>query len=195
MNITVYADGYLQCGDKIFRAVYGRSGIGLKIREGDGVSPEGTWPLRQAFYRADKIITVPKTGIPILALTQDDVWCDIAGHQKYNQLIRKSDLSSDDLAKCEETLWREDDLYDVIVVIGYNDNPIIDGKGSAIFLHIARPWLETPTAGCAAVSKEDILEILPMLDSGSTLTFSSKTLKNEPIKWPYLSPKPPSCRT
>ncbi|MDR3423986.1 MAG: L,D-transpeptidase family protein [Alphaproteobacteria bacterium] len=180
MNITVYADGYLKAGDKIYRAVYGKNGIGLKIREGDGISPEGTWPLRRAFYRPDRL-QKPATSLPIEAMTPNYAWCDVQGDPKYNQFVMLP------YPVIDEKLWREDNLYDLVVVIGYNDDPVVDGKGSAIFLHVARPAY-SPSAGCAAVSLPDLLEIMPLLGSESTLTFTRETLKGEAVKWPYNPP-------
>ena len=184
MNITVYADGYLTAGGKTYRAVYGKGGIGTKMRVGDGVSPEGTWPLRRAFYRPDRL-DEPKTGLPIEASTPNHAWCDVSGDPKYNQFVM---LPYPTDSEIEEKFWREDHLYDLVVVIGYNDDPIIDGKGSGIFFHVVRPEY-SPSAGCASISLEDMLEIMPLLTPESTLTFTSKTLKNEPVRWPYNPPQ------
>ncbi len=170
MNLVVYADGWLKAGDKTCRAAYGKNGIGNKQTEGDGISPAGTWPLRKVFYRADRVQELA-TGLPLQALTPCDAWCDVPGDANYNRHVKLP------YAVRDEHLWREDHLYDVIVVIGYNDDPAIDGKGSAIFLHVAREsW--APSAGCAAVALPDLLEILPHLNSGSTLTFKSERLKS-----------------
>ena len=177
MELILYADGYLKAGDKTYRATYGKNGIGRKTREGDGVSPQGTWPLRRAFYRPDRV-QKPETDLPIEETTPNHAWCDVKGDPKYNQFVMLPYPCID------ERLWREDNVYDLVVVIGYNDNPIIDGNGSAIFFHVARPAY-TPPTGCAAVSLPDLLEILPLLDSGSRLTFTDKTLKGEPVQWPY----------
>ena len=177
MNLILYADGYLKAGDKIFAAAYGRNGIGVKSREGDDVSPEGRWNLRQAFYRPDRLLK-PVTGLPLDAITPDHAWCDIQGDPCYNQLVMLP------YPAINEKLWREDHLYDLVVVIGYNDEPVIDGKGSAIFLHVARPDY-SPSAGCACVALPDLLEILSLLNAQSTLTFTQETFKNEQVKQPY----------
>lgn len=182
MELTVYADGYLKAGDKIYRAAYGRDGIGAKIREGDGgISPEGTWPLRRVFYRPDRV-EKPVAGLPIEAITPNHAWCDVPGDPKYNRLVMLPHPVID------ERLWREDHLYDIVVTLGYNDSPVIDGKGSCIFFHIARPDY-SPTMGCASVSLSDMLEIMPRLDDKSSLTFTRETLKHEPVRWPYHPPQ------
>jgi L,D-peptidoglycan transpeptidase YkuD (ErfK/YbiS/YcfS/YnhG family) len=180
MNFVLYADGYLKAGENVFPAVYGRGGIGLKHKEGDGISPEGTWSMRRIFYRPDRIQTL-STGLPLHSLTPLDGWCDEVGDPKYNQYVTLPYNSS------HESLWRPDALYDIIVVLGYNDDPIVKGKGSAIFLHVFRSS-ELPTAGCAAISHENLKDLVPQLTSQSQLTFTSKTLKGEPVKWPYQPP-------
>jgi L,D-peptidoglycan transpeptidase YkuD (ErfK/YbiS/YcfS/YnhG family) len=58
-----------------------------------------------------------------------------------------------------ERLWRDDHVYDVIAVVGYNDEPVVPGRGSAIFLHVARPGY-APTEGCIALSLDDALSVL-----------------------------------
>jgi L,D-peptidoglycan transpeptidase YkuD (ErfK/YbiS/YcfS/YnhG family) len=181
MNLVVYADGYLTAGDKTYRAVYGKGGIGKKFGEGDKISPEGKWPLRRAFYRADRI-EKPVTGLDIEALTPQHAWCDVPGDPKYNQLVMLPYPCVD------ERLAREDGLYDLVVVVGYNDDPVIDGKGSAIFFHVARPDYSAST-GCASVGLLDLLEIMPSLGPDSTLTFTSRTLKGEAVRWPYQPPQ------
>jgi L,D-peptidoglycan transpeptidase YkuD (ErfK/YbiS/YcfS/YnhG family) len=163
MDLIITVDGWLKAGDKKYRAAFGKNGIGPKTREGDGISPKGTWPLREVYYRPDRM-PQPTTGLPLHAMTPGDAWCDVPGDPKYNQFVKLP------YAVKDEKLWRDDHLYDVIVVIGYNDAPVIDGKGSAIFFHLARENY-APTSGCAAVSMSDMLEILPKLREGSTLSF------------------------
>jgi len=178
MDLVVYNDGWLKAGEKVYRAVYGSGGIGSKEGEGDKVSPEGIWALRRVLYRADRI-EKPTTKLPIEAITPAHAWCDVPGDPKYNQLVMLPYPCND------ARLWREDNLYDLVVVIGYNDDPVIDGKGSEIYLHVVRPDY-SPSAGCASVSLPDLLEILPLLDKNSTLAFTSELLRGGPVKWPYL---------
>ena len=137
------------------RCAVGRAGIADKQREGDGVTPFGRWPLRRVLFRADRL-EAPRTVLPVEKIDPDDAWCDIPGDPNYNRLVRLP------YATLDERLWREDSLYDIIVVIGFNDAPVITGRGSAIFLHIARPDY-APTAGCVALSRDDLLEALTQL--------------------------------
>jgi L,D-peptidoglycan transpeptidase YkuD (ErfK/YbiS/YcfS/YnhG family) len=158
-EVRVMPDGAggfsLMAGSLTMRCAVGRSGLTTDKKEGDGGTPVGRWPLREAFFRPDKM-TEPQTGLPIRALDKTDGWCDAAGDASYNRFVQLPYAAS------HENLWRDDDVYDVIVVIGYNDDPVVSGKGSAIFLHMAKPDY-APTAGCVAVSHADMEHLLPLL--------------------------------
>ena len=136
------------------RCAIGRGGIvhAAAKKEGDGRTPAGLWPMREVFYRPDRG-SVPETVLPLQAMQPDDAWCDLIGDPKYNQRIKLP------YATLDERLWREDHLYDIVVPLGYNDAPIIQGKGSAIFLHLARPDF-SPSAGCVTLAKQDLLTVL-----------------------------------
>jgi L,D-peptidoglycan transpeptidase YkuD (ErfK/YbiS/YcfS/YnhG family) len=144
------------------RCAAGRGGIAIKQREGDGITPIGRWPLRRVLYRADRLETLPKTILPVEKIESDDAWCDIAGDPNYNRLVRLP------YATLNERLWRDDDVYDLIVVVGFNDAPVVQGKGSAIFLHVASADFK-PTAGCVALQRDDLLEALAQLRRGDRL--------------------------
>jgi len=137
------------------RCAAGHGGIGEKIREGDGVTPAGAWPLRRVLYRADRIAP-PRTLLPTAAIQPDQAWCDVPDDPHYNRLVRLP------YATLDERLWREDALYDLIVIVGFNDAPVVPGKGSAIFLHLAQPDY-APTQGCVALSLQDLTEALMQL--------------------------------
>ncbi len=141
----------------------GRSGtIAAKDKaEGDGCTPIGTYPFRQIFYRADKVAK-PQSVLPCRAITKTDGWCDAADHAAYNQLVNLPFDAS------HEVLWREDDIYDIILVIGHNDDPVEVGKGSAIFIHVAREGC-TPTEGCVAFEQNDLLRLLATIRSDDLL--------------------------
>ena len=134
----------------------GRAGILVAKREGDGGTPDGIFPLRELRYRADRIKTPPATSLPIHAMEPGDGWCDDPKNTDYNRLVR---LPSPARA---ENMWREDHLYDLVAVIGCNDDPVVPGAGSAIFLHVANE-IEgqlMPTEGCVALREGDLLRIL-----------------------------------
>jgi len=108
-------------------------------------------PRRQAF--GPDRAGAPATRLPTMPLEPDDGWCDAPEDPAYNQPVRLPYVAS------AEHLWREDRIYDVIVILGYNDDPVVPGAGSAIFLHLARPDY-APTAGCVALAPTDLAHLL-----------------------------------
>jgi L,D-peptidoglycan transpeptidase YkuD (ErfK/YbiS/YcfS/YnhG family) len=147
--------GWLDWGAGPRRCAIGPGGIGVKQGEGDGITPRGTFPVREILYRADRL-AVPRTRLPARMLAPDDGWCDAAADPNYNRPVKLPYPAS------AEHLWREDRLYDLIAVLGYNDDPVVPGKGSAIFLHLAREDY-TATQGCIALGLEDALAALAQL--------------------------------
>lgn len=130
-------------------------------REGDGATPIGVWPLKRVHYRPDRE-PPPETALPVAALAADDGWCDDPADPAYNTPIKLPYPAR------AESLWRDDHAYDLIVVLGHNDDPVIPGAGSAIFLHLAQPdW--RATEGCVAVSHETMLAALKAAQVGDTL--------------------------
>jgi L,D-peptidoglycan transpeptidase YkuD (ErfK/YbiS/YcfS/YnhG family) len=147
--------GFLVAGSAVFPCALGRSGIGTLKREGDGRTPRADLPLRSVLYRADRIGR-PRSLLPLRIIARRDAWCDDSADRRYNRLIDRPP------GEAEERLTREDHLYDVIVELGWNDAPVIRGRGSAIFWHLARPGF-TPTAGCVAVERHVFAKVLPRL--------------------------------
>ncbi|MEW6712720.1 MAG: L,D-transpeptidase family protein [Candidatus Riflebacteria bacterium] len=140
-------------------AVVGRKGIAepsLK-REGDGRSPYGFFPIGTSFgYDAQF-----ETRMPYLQVTSNDIWVDDPASPEYNRMVKKGTTQ----AKSFEEMKRKDDMYKLGMVVEYNTNPVIPGNGSAIFIHIwKKPF--SPTAGCLAMSEEDIKNLLKFLDPG-----------------------------
>jgi L,D-peptidoglycan transpeptidase YkuD (ErfK/YbiS/YcfS/YnhG family) len=160
-----YRNGRLRWSQGNAAAVVGRSGVRVDKREGDGATPAGTYPLLVVLYRPDRIAQ-PASHLPVRALAPDDGWVDDPADANYNRLVMLPYPAS------AERLWREDNLYDALVVIGYNTDPIIPGAGSAIFLHVAAPDF-APTAGCVAVAKDVLLGLLPLLGPGSRITIGA----------------------
>jgi L,D-peptidoglycan transpeptidase YkuD (ErfK/YbiS/YcfS/YnhG family) len=141
--------------------IIGRGGILADKREGDGATPVGTFPLRRVLWRPDRLAQ-PLTGLPCQAIAADDGWCDDPADPAYNRPVKRPYPAS------HEAMWREDSLYDLVVVIGHNDDPVVPGLGSAVFLHLARPGGE-PTEGCVAFALPDLLALLAVCDSGSVV--------------------------
>jgi L,D-peptidoglycan transpeptidase YkuD (ErfK/YbiS/YcfS/YnhG family) len=143
------------------RCAIGPAGIARKVVEGDGITPAGVFALRQVFWRADRLAK-PQTVLPLRAIAQDDGWCDAPDDPHYNRLVKLPYPAS------AEKLWRGDHLYDMVVVIGFNDDPVIPGKGSAIFLHLASPDF-APTVGCVALMESDLRAALEQLQPGDRI--------------------------
>ena len=158
---TSATTAYLQLGDKFFPCALGRGGKRRAKLEGDGTTPVGTWPLRRVLYRPDRL-SRPRSGLPVHALRSEWGWCDDPVHERYNTLIKLPFSAS------HENLWRSDGLYDLVITIGYNDEPIKRGKGSAIFLHVAAPQYE-PTQGCIALALPHLQIVVSALKPSTTL--------------------------
>ncbi len=150
--------GKLHLGFVHFPCALGRSGRGPKSGEGDGVTPSGRWPVRQVFYRPDREPR-PQTALPVSPLAPDLGWCDAPRDANYNRLVHLPYAAS------HERLWRDDRLYDLFAVLGFNDCPRASGRGSAIFLHLARSDYG-PTEGCVALSRTHMLKVLAALRPG-----------------------------
>jgi len=146
---------------KVLAAAIGRGSVRALKREGDGGTPLGRFPVRQVLYRPDRIPR-PRTAVPVRAIRPNDGWCDDPRDRNYNRLIRLPSQRS------AEGLMREDALYDLVLVLGYNDLPRVRGKGSAIFIHVARPGY-TPTEGCVALTKRDLTTVLVALKPDATV--------------------------
>lgn len=152
---TLTADGIA------YPCTVGRAGITTDKREGDLKTPIGSFALRGLYYRPDRM-EKPITALPVTALTQQDGWCDDPSHPEYNKPVKLP------FAARHEKLWREDHVYDLIIPLGYNDEEIVPGRGSAIFLHLMRPD-GLGTEGCIALKLEDLQKLLPRLSAHTQL--------------------------
>lgn len=163
MILRATGDGRFQYGERVCRCALGRGGLAEAAakREGDGASPIGAWLLRRVLWRADRG-PIPETALPVAPIARDDGWCDAPGDPNYNRIVKHPYPAS------AERLWREDHAYDIVVVLGYNDDPVVDGAGSAIFWHVAQPdW--RPTEGCVAVTEADMRAALKLARPGDKL--------------------------
>lgn len=141
----------------------GRNGAipAAEKREGDGMTPLGLWPIRAVLLRPDRVALPSGIRLPWRWLRPDDGWSDDPSDPAYNRPVRHPHRFS------AEQLWREDGLYDVILVLGHNDAPPVPGLGSAIFVHC---WNEgQPTEGCVAVAKGELLMFLPSLAASDAI--------------------------
>ena len=147
--------GVVRLGVMNFACALGLGGRRARKREGDGATPVGSWRMLRVLYRADRIRR-PQTGLPVRAIRPDDGWCDEPVDRNYNRPVRHPYPAS------AERLWREDNLYDIVVVLDHNQVPRVRGGGSAIFMHVARPGYE-PTEGCIALRADHLLRVLERL--------------------------------
>lgn len=163
MHFTAYSDGAFDLDGRRVRCALGRAGVksALKKQEGDGATPLGVWPMRRVLYRPDRG-EAPASGLPVAPIAPTDGWCDDPADPNYNRPVVLPYR-----AGCE-TMWREDELYDVVVILAHNDDPPVPGKGSAIFLHCARPGYP-PTEGCVALARTDLLTLLRLAKPGDAL--------------------------
>ena len=143
----------LEFNGKTYKCAVGKNGFAKNKAEGDNCSPIGTFALREVFYRNQK----PATKLRTTKTEPNFGWCDDVASDDYNKFVLLPHPAR------HEKLWRDDNLYDVVVVLGYNDSPPVKGNGSAIFMHIARPNYEG-TEGCIALTETDLLEILASVD-------------------------------
>jgi len=151
--------GMVVCGGLRLPCALGRSGRRVGKREGDGATPIGRFALREVFYRGDRVGR-PRTQLPVTALKVGDGWCDDPRDRNYNRRVRHPYSAS------AERLWRDDHLYDLVVVLGYNDGPRIKGRGSAIFMHVAAPGLK-PTQGCIALDRRHLMRLIARASPGA----------------------------
>jgi len=145
---------------KTYKVAIGKGGYSSSKKEGDGTTPIGTYSIRKLYLRPDRIKIPIKTPFELNLLSEKDGWCDDPKSRQYNTFVKLPFKDS------HEKLWREDDLYNIILVIAYNDSPPIPDKGSAIFIHVAREGYK-PTEGCIAFKQADLLEVIGNLDKGS----------------------------
>ena len=140
--------GLLHYVGRLWPCRLGRGGLSARKREGDGATPTGCFALLSVLYRADRLAR-PRSGLPISPIGRRDGWCDAPADRNYNRPVTLPYPAS------AETLWRDDNLYDLLVVIGHNTCPRARGLGSAVFLHLPAPE-QTPTEGCLAMSERDL---------------------------------------
>ncbi len=153
-GIVIFGANPLSCA-------LGRSGVRAAKREGDGATPRGRWRLRAVWYRRDRVAR-PRTRLGVRAIRPRDGWCDAPGDRNYNRPVRLPYPAS------AETMWRDDHLYDLVVELGYNDRPRSRGRGSAIFMHVAREGY-APTEGCVALKRSDLARLIEYCGPNSVI--------------------------
>ena len=147
---------WARLGERRWRCALGAGGVREDKVEGDAATPAGEFPLRRLYFRNDRLVLPKNVTLPARAITEHDGWCDDPRSPAYNRLVRVPNEWS------HEKMWREDGLYDLVVVVGYNDDPPEGEWGSAIFLHVAREAY-APTRGCLAFARDDLIELVQLL--------------------------------
>jgi L,D-peptidoglycan transpeptidase YkuD (ErfK/YbiS/YcfS/YnhG family) len=161
-EILVYSDGRIACGDMVFKCALGKGGVVEDKIEGDGGTPLGTFPIRKVFYRSDRVRSIV-TDLELSEITRDMGWCDDVSKDEYNKEVKLPFEGK------HEEMYRDDHVYDVVCVLGYNDEPVVKGKGSAVFMHLSRENY-TPTEGCVALSLEDMTTLLSRVSRDTVVT-------------------------
>ena len=155
---------YVICNESTsFSCQIGSGGVieASKKIEGDGCTPSGSWQLKNIYYRADKINykdLIYNSFLSLKKITKYCIWCDDYKSVNYNQYL-KINKKGKVFFDSHEKLWREDDAYDIFIEIGFNDDPIVSKKGSAIFIHCSFEDLRD-TSGCIALSKENLIFLI-----------------------------------
>ena len=150
--IIINKSGYLKYKKLKFKCALGKAGIGKKKREGDNVTPTGTFKIVKIYYRSDRVKKI-SSKLRLIEITKNMGWCDDPNSKNYNQLINLPSRYG------HEKIFKKNNIYDIIVVLNYNMKPVIKNKGSAIFIHIAKKNYQ-PTQGCIALKKNVLLKLL-----------------------------------
>lgn len=193
MSKILVKNNRLEWGGKAYVCAIGKGGFSKDKKEGDGATPIGTFALRECWYRADRL-AMPQTELPLHIIHENDGWCDDPKSTDYNKHILipppvGGRLGGGHTCSAEqimpppqpspygggsyERLWRDEHVYDLIVPLGYNDESPVPGKGSAIFLHLAKPGYPG-TEGCVALALADLLDVLKLCGSGTVIDIQDK---------------------
>ena len=150
---------YLTYKNYKLKCALGKRGIGYKKKEGDLITPIGKYKINYILYRKDRIKKI-YSKIRTIVIKKNMAWCDDPESKDYNKLIKlPSDFSF-------EKLYKKENIYDIVLVLDYNMNPIIKNKGSAIFIHVAKKNYKK-TEGCMALRKIHLLKIIKLLESNT----------------------------
>jgi L,D-peptidoglycan transpeptidase YkuD (ErfK/YbiS/YcfS/YnhG family) len=159
------SQGWLFAGPLAVPVALGRTGIKADKREGDGGTPRGRFRPLRLWWRADRMPR-PRTLLPVRRIGPDEAWCEDPHDRRYNQAVRRSANEPGD------RLRRADGLYDMIIEIDHNTRPRVAGRGSAVFIHVARPGF-APTAGCVALRAQDLKTLLSLINSKTRILIQS----------------------
>ena len=157
---------YLTLNNYKAKCALGKRGIGYKRKEGDLITPKGTYKVKYILYRKDRVKKI-QTKIKKIAIRKDMGWFDDPKSKDYNKLIKLP------YAYSFEKLFRKENNYDIILILNYNMNPVIKNKGSAIFIHIAKKNYKK-TEGCIALKKIHLLKIIKRINKNTTIKIENQ---------------------
>jgi len=143
------------------KCAVGKRGISIKKKEGDFITPKGTFKIREIFYRKDRVHNLI-TRIKKTVIRKNMGWCDDPKSKKYNKLIYFPFKHS------AEKLYRRENIYDIILVLNFNMNPVKKNKGSAIFIHVAKKNFQ-PTQGCIVLNKNELINLLKSIKKNTVV--------------------------
>ena len=156
---------YLTFNNYRAKCSIGKRGIGIKRKEGDLITPKGKYKIKYILYRKDRVKLQSK--IKKIIISRRMGWCDDPNSKQYNKLIKLPSVYK------YETLYRKENIYDIILVLNYNMNPIIKNKGSAIFIHVAKKKYKK-TEGCVAIKKKQLMKIAKDLKRSTTVIIENQ---------------------
>jgi L,D-peptidoglycan transpeptidase YkuD (ErfK/YbiS/YcfS/YnhG family) len=162
--IIINKSGYLKYKDLKFKCALGESGVEKKKKEGDKITPRGTFNIIKIYYRSDRIKKL-SSQFKLNKITKKMGWCDDPDSKKYNQLIKLPTKYN------HEILYRRDNIYDLILVLNYNMKPTFKNKGSAIFIHIAKKNYKK-TLGCIALKKVDLINLVKEINRNTKVNIN-----------------------
>ncbi len=141
------------------KCAVGKRGIGYKRKEGDLITPKGKYKIKYILFRKDRVKKI-QSKIKKIVIRKNMGWCDDPKSKNYNKIIKlPSEYNF-------EKLYRKENIYDIILVLNYNMNPIVKNKGSAIFIHVAKRNYNK-TEGCVAIKKKSLLKIIKELKNNT----------------------------
>ena len=161
MLIKLKNKQYLIFDDFKFKCCIGKNGLKSRKREGDKCTPKGTFEIGKVYYRSDRI-NKPKTKLQTIKITKKMGWCDDPYNKNYNKKIILNEKNKG------EKLFRASEIYDILIVIKYNIKKIQKFRGSAIFIHLTSNY--SPTKGCIALKKNDMLILLKLIKPGDKIS-------------------------
>ena len=143
------------------KCAVGKRGISIKKKEGDFITPKGTFKIKEIFYRKDRVKSLISR-LKKTVIRKNMGWCDDPKSKKYNKLIYFPFKHS------AEKLYRRENIYDIILVLNFNMNPVKKNKGSAIFIHVAKKSFQ-PTKGCIALNKSELIKLVKSIKKNTAV--------------------------